>query len=346
MDDSATKGGANGTRTISMLAFRDGQMLDVTGPLEVFAMANRLLSLAATAADGAAYAIEIVALASGPLRMSSGLEIVAGRSLDDCLATTTALDTLMVSGGEGTLAALREPRHIEFIRALAPRARRVASVCSGSFLLAEAGLLDGRRATTHWGRTAQLARHYPAVQVDPDPIYIEDDGVFTSAGVTAGMDLALALVEADHGRALALDVARGLVLFLKRPGGQSQFSTQLASQMAERESLREIQSYIIERLDADLGVDALARRCAMSPRNFARVFSAEVGCTPAKFVERARVEAARRRLEETRGGVEQIAASCGFGSSETMRRAFLRNLQVGPADYRERFRTAAAVDHS
>jgi transcriptional regulator GlxA family with amidase domain len=351
MSDSSSPPNCYGSRRIVMLAFEGGQTLDVTGPLEVFAMANR--ELAAVRGESAArdepdtrpeaYRCEVVALEAGPVRMSSGLEIVAARSIDDCAASLKGLDTLMVSGGEGTLQAMREPRHISFLRELAPSARRVASVCSGSFLLAEAGLLDGRRATTHWRNTAQLAESYPAVEVDPDPIYIEDDGVFTSAGVTSGMDLALALVEADHGRSLALEVARALVLFLKRPGGQSQFSSQLASQLAERENVREVQDYIADHLDADLGVAALARMSAMSPRNFARVFRAEVGATPARFVERSRVEAARRRLEETRGGIDLIAAVCGFGSSETMRRAFLRNLQVGPSEYRDRFRSAATV---
>jgi transcriptional regulator GlxA family with amidase domain len=249
-----------------------------------------------------------------------------------------AIDTLLVAGGRGVEAALRERALLSAIARLAPRARRLASVCTGTFLLAEAGLLDGRRVTTHWDACRDLARRYPALRVDPDPIFVRDGRVATSAGVTAGMDLALALVEEDWGRETALAVARRLVLFLKRPGGQSQFSAQLAAQGAERDALRDVQEFAVGNPDADLSVAALARRAAMSPRHFARVFAREVGTTPARFVERVRVEAARRRLEESAAGVEVIAESCGFGSAETMRRAFLRGLQVSPADYRSRFR--------
>ena len=219
--------------------------------------------------------------------------------------------------------------------------RRLASVCSGTFLLAEAGLLDGRRATTHWRVCDELAHRYPKITVERDPIFVGDRGVYTSAGVTAGMDLALALVEEDHGRELALRVARQLVMFLKRPGGQSQFSAQLAVQAADREPLRELQAWIADHLDADLSVAELASQVAMSERNFARVFTREVGLTAARFVERARVEGARRRLEESTDGVEMIAARCGFGSAEVMRRAFLRLLGVPPSAYRGRFRSAA-----
>jgi transcriptional regulator GlxA family with amidase domain len=222
---------------------------------------------------------------------------------------------------------------------MAPRVRRLGSVCSGAFLLAEAGLLDGRRATTHWGWCKVLAERHPAVRVDPDPIFVRDGNVYTSAGVTAGMDLALALVEEDHGRALALQVARQLVLFLRRPGGQSQFSAQLAVQSADREPLRDLQAWIAEHPGLDLSVPSLARRVAMSPRNFARVFARELGTTPARFVERVRVEAARRRLEESAHGVDMVAAECGFGTAESMRRAFLRTLHVPPSAYRSRFRT-------
>jgi transcriptional regulator GlxA family with amidase domain len=201
-------------------------------------------------------------------------------------------------------------------------------------------LLDGRRATTHWEWCATLAKRYPKVAVAADPIFVKDGNVYTSAGVTAGMDLALALVEEDHGRDVALEVARQLVMFLRRPGGQSQFSAQLAVQTADREPLRELQAWITEHPDGDCSVPALARRVAMSPRNFARVFTREVGMTPARFVESVRIEAARRRLEESVHGVESVAASCGFGTAESMRRAFLRTLRVPPAAYRHRFRAA------
>ena len=208
-------------------------------------------------------------------------------------------------------------------------------------MLAEAGLLDGRRATTHWAACARLAARYPKVTVDPDPIFVRDGRIWTSAGVTAGMDLALALVEEDHGRDVALGVARELVLFLKRPGGQSQFSAQLQAQLAEREPLRDLQAWMADHPTADLSVEALAKRVAMSPRHFARVFKHETGATPARAALAARVEAARRRLEDGDDGLEGVAAACGFGSAEVMRRAFLRTLRVGPAVYRRRFRHAS-----
>ncbi|MFI5317287.1 MAG: GlxA family transcriptional regulator, partial [Myxococcota bacterium] len=238
--------------------------------------------------------------------------------------------------------ALRDRALVDFLRRAAPRARRVASICSGTFLLAEAGLLDGRRATTHWAHCAELAKRYPRVAVETDPIFVRDGKLWSSAGVCAGMDLALALAEQDHGRELALTVAQWMVLFLKRPGGQSQFSVGLAAQATEHERIRELQAWAQAHLPADLGIAALAKRAAMSPRNFARVFAREVGETPARWVERARVEAARRLLEESDDGVDAVASRCGFGTAETLRRAFLRQLRVGPAAYRARFRSAAA----
>jgi transcriptional regulator GlxA family with amidase domain len=325
--------------TVAVLAFPEAQSLDVMGPLEVFSTSARLAEAAGSGARG--YDARLIAASgAGPVRMSCGIELVA-RALPD--PATLRLDTLIVAGGVGTRAAADDPGLIAWLRAAAPRVRRLASVCSGAFLLAEAGLLDGRRATTHWSVCAELARRYPRVKVDPDPIFVRDGSVYTSAGVTSGMDLSLALVEEDHGRELALAAARWLVLFLKRPGGQSQFSAQLASQLASREPIQALQAWIVENVRADLSVAALARRAGMSPRNFARVFTREVGATPAAFVEAARVEAARRRLEqEGWRGVETIAAECGFGSAETMRRAFLRRVRVSPTDYRSRFQAAPA----
>jgi transcriptional regulator GlxA family with amidase domain len=210
-------------------------------------------------------------------------------------------------------------------------------VCTGAFVLAEAGLLDGKRAATHWQSCARFAERYPKVAVDPDPIFVRQGRVYTSAGVTAGMDLALALVEEDHGHQIAREVARELVLFLKRPGGQSQFSAQLQTQFSDRAPLAELQAWIADHLAADLSVAALAHRVAMSPRNFARVFALSIGRTPARFVEQVRVEAARRRLEESRASVDEIAEKCGFGTRESMRRSFQRLLRVSPAAYRSRF---------
>jgi transcriptional regulator GlxA family with amidase domain len=215
--------------------------------------------------------------------------------------------------------------------------RRLASVCTGAFFLAEAGLLDGRRATTHWAYCERLARRYPRVQVEADTLFVREGRIYTAAGVTAGMDLALAMVEEDHGREVALAVARELVLFLCRPGGQAQFSAQLAVQLAEHEPLRDLQAWILDHPREDLSVEALARRVAMSPRNFARVFTREVGTTPARFVTSVRVETARRLLEETSHDLPAVCDRSGLGSPESMRRAFQRTVGVAPSRYRERF---------
>ena len=216
----------------------------------------------------------------------------------------------------------------------------MTSVCSGAFVLARAGLLDGRRATTHWRACELLAASFPLVEVDPDPIYVRDGNVFTSAGVTAGMDLALALVEDDLGRDVALAIARRMVLFLRRPANQSQFSAPLQAQAAERDGIRQVQHLVTEHPEGDCSVAALARVAMMSERNFARCFSTEVGVTPARYVERVRVETARRLLEDTDEGVESVAAAAGFGTAETMRRTFLRLLRTNPTEYRRRFRAA------
>ncbi len=277
-----------------MLGFPDAQMLDITGPLEVFAMASQQLESGRATDPG--YRISLVATERGPLRCSSGVSLLTDAAFP---AVRGPIDTLLVAGGEGERSALRDEALVAWIGRAARRSRRVAGVCSGAFLLARAGLLDGRRATTHWASVAQLARAFPAVKVEPDRIYVRDGDVYTSAGVSAGMDLALALVEEDCGRKIALAVARRLVLFLKRPGGQSQFSSQLEAQLADRAPLRELQGWIAGHPTADLSVEALAKRVALSPRHFARVFARDLGVTPARYVERVRVEVARRRLEES-----------------------------------------------
>jgi transcriptional regulator GlxA family with amidase domain len=322
-------------RRIAVLAFPEFQLLDVTGPWEVFGRTTRWLR---DQGRTGGYTLELAASAPGSVTSSSGLELAVHKTLGQLRGP---LDTLVVAGGVGTRAALRDSGLIRFLRSAPRRARRTASVCTGAFLLAEAGLLDGRRATTHWASCADLAARYPKLHVEPDPIFVRDGRIWTSAGVTAGMDLALALVEADHGREVALAVALELVLFLKRPGGQAQFSAQLQAQLAERDSLRDLQAWMADHPDDDLSVEALARRVAMSPRHFARVFKQGTGMTPARAALAACVEAARRRLEDGDDGVEGVASACGFGSAEVMRRAFLRTLRGGPAVYRRRFRRAS-----
>jgi transcriptional regulator GlxA family with amidase domain len=302
----------------------------------VFAGASRVL--AERGLEDPGYRVRVAARGRVQLRCASGLTLVPDVSLDEAGGP---IDTLIVAGGSGSRAAVGDAELLAGIRALARDARRVASVCTGAFLLAEAGLLDGRRVTTHWAACEALARRYPAVEVDADPIWVRDGDVYTSAGVTAGMDLALALVEEDLGRDVALTVARWLVLFLRRPGNQSQFSAQLAGQLAGRAALRELQAWIVEHPDAELTVEALAARVAMSPRHFARSFRREVGLTPGRYVERVRVETARRRLEDSTDPIEHVADACGFGTAETMRRSFIRALGVPPAEYRRRFVAAA-----
>jgi transcriptional regulator GlxA family with amidase domain len=315
-------------RNVVIVGFPGIQVLDVTGPGEVFSMADRLA--------GGAYDVKVCARTREPLSTSGQLLVAPNGPLP----ARGAIDTLVVPGGLGTREARKDAKLIAWIRTAAGRSRRVASVCTGAFLLAEAGLLDGRRATTHWASGEALARSYPRVEVDTDPIFVRDGDVYTSAGVTAGMDLALALVEEDLGGEAALEVARWMVLFLKRPGGQSQFSAQLSSQLAERRPLRDLQAWIVEHPDAELTVPALAARTHMSERNFARAFRREVGMTPGAYVEAVRVDRARMLLETSDSPVEAVARQCGFGTVETMRRAFARRMNVSPSDYRGRFRAA------
>jgi len=306
--------------------------------LEVFSGAQLLLDADSRSERG--YRVSVISGSGAPLATSSGLTIIPGASLVQARAD---IDTLIVAGGYGCMEAAEDTALIDWLRHASGSARRTASVCSGAFLLAEAGLLDGRRATTHWASAEELARRYPAVKVDSEPIFLRDGKVWTSAGVTAGMDLALAMVEEDLDREVALTIARHLVLFLRRPGNQSQFSATLATQQPHREPLREAQRYAVENPAADLSVEAMAERAHLSPRHFARSFRAEVGVTPARYVEHVRLEAARRRLE-TSDPVGAVAASCGFGTPETMRRVFLRALGVGPAEYRRRFQGVALED--
>ncbi len=312
---------------IGIVAFDGVEALDVTGPWEVLHTAGAI----------AGEVPELICItASGEdVRSSSGLSYSADAAITD----VDELDTLIVAGGIGVSDALAERKLVAGVARLAAVARRTGAVCSGAFLIAEAGLLDGRRATTHWARCGELAARYPAVEVDPDPIFIRDGQVFTSAGVTAGMDLALALVEEDVGRVVALQTARMLVLYARRPGGQSQFSVQLAHQSAERAPLKDLVAWISEHPDEDLSVGALGARMHLSERQLSRVFRAELDATPAAYVEQVRIERARALLETDGDSLERVAARCGFASAEVMRRAFHRRLGASPRDYRDRFRS-------
>ena len=321
-------------RRIVILAFEGAQTLDVTGPYEVFSTADRITG-------GSSYTVEIVAASGDPLRTGSGLCLLPHRATS---AVRGPIDTLVIAGGDGVMHAVEDERLVRWVQRAAARSRRVTSVCTGAFLLARAGLLDGRRAATHWASAEALAQLHPSVEVDSEAIFVRDGDVWTSAGVTAGMDLALALVEDDLGRRVALETARWLVVFVQRPGGQSQFSPHLRAQLAERRPLRDLQEWITVNLDADLSVAALAARANMSERNFARAFAREVGMTPGAYVEAIRVDHARLRLESTGQQLEAVAHDCGFGTVETMRRAFHRRLGVGPAAYRDRFNTRGAPD--
>jgi transcriptional regulator GlxA family with amidase domain len=322
-------------RRIIVLAVPPVEELDVVGPWEVFATANHALGR-----DGPAYSLELVTTGRMlSLAGDSGLILSATRHYR---AVKGEIDTLIVPGGTGA-QAMRKCEVLAWLREISKKARRTASICTGAFLLARAGLLDGKAVTTHWMFAKELARQYPKLRVEADRIYIQDGRLYTSAGVTAGMDLALALLDEDLGSALALQVARSLVLFLQRPGGQNQFSALLSAQASDLKPLRELQVWMAENLRQNLSVDQLASRVAMSPRNFARVFVREFGTTPAGLVENLRIEASRRILETTEKSLKEIAASVGFHSVEVMRRAFERNLGTSPKRYREVFARGAAV---
>ena len=379
-------------KRVVFVVYQDLQILDLTGPFEVFALANRLTSgrrpedvrgegttvgqngrRAQQGPDSQPcpdsrpgpdsqpdpegrqltdsqqlpdsqrgpqdryspqYELAVVSVDGRPVRSSGGIDIAPDSSID---SSAGPIDTLVVVGGTGTIEAVRDERLVAWIATAARRSRRVTSVCSGAFLLARAGLLDGRRATTHWDSCALLAESFPSVTVDPDSIFVRDGNVWTSAGVTTGMDLALALVEEDLGPDLARLVARWLVLFVQRPGGQAQFSAQLAAQRPQRPSLRDLEGWIADHLGDDLSVAIMAERVVMSNRTFARVFRQEMGVTPAAYVEGVRVEAARRLLETTPCGLAEVARVCGFGTVETMHRVFKRTVRVTPGEYRRHF---------
>ena len=315
------------SRQIVMFAFANAQILDIVGPLQMLSGVN-------DACGGAAYRLTILAERKGELVTTSGMKLIADGAWDDLPKT---IDTMIVAGGDGTREAVRNKALLAAVRTAAKKARRIVSVCSGSFVLAAAGLLKGKRATTHWQSTDDLARLFPDITVEADAIYVRDGQVWTSAGVTAGMDLALALIREDFGDDMALAIARRHVVFLMRPGGQSQFSAHLSVEANAQGKLAKLLRWIPDHVSDELDIPAMARKANMSERNFARVFREETGKTPAHFVECARIDAARRLLTQSEIPVETVARRTGFGSEERMRRAFQRQLKVSPASFRARF---------
>lgn len=317
------------TRRVLIVAVPPVRTLDVFGPLEVFGDANRSRS------DGPTYEINII---------SGGTDRDVLTHLGTTLRTDKTygeyrgpVDTLLVAGFDGVSKVRYEPKFLSWLKDRCGSSRRFGSVCTGALVLAEAGLLNGRRATTHWNWCEELARDYPQVTVDPTPIYVRDGNCYTSAGVTAGIDLALALVEEDLGRSIALKAAQMMVVFLRRPGGQSQFSATLMAQISVKSPFNELLAWLPDNIRDNHSVKRLAQRAAMSPRNFARLFQKEVGRTPARYIEDLRLEAARRQIESTAMGFEEVAVSCGFTSAEILRRAFERRLGVTPRQYRASF---------
>jgi transcriptional regulator GlxA family with amidase domain len=330
---------SNGPLRVVLLTTPDAQPLDVAGPHEIFSLAGRKLRELGDE-SGRGYTVEVLNIGKGRvITGESGLSFLAKRSYRSLAGP---VDTLLITGGmePWNPVGKEQEKVLEWIRSWAPRVRRLGSICTGAFILAAAGLLDGRRATTHWYFCHQLGREYPKVKVDAEPIFIQDGNIFTSAGVTSGMDMSLALVEQDFGSEVALRIARAYVMFLRRPGGQSQFSTPMSFTASSESPLNKLQVWVLENLQQRLSVERLASRVNMSPRNFARLFARDFGMAPGEYLTRVRIEAARKRLEETNEGVERIAAETGFQTAETMRRAFLRILKVNPNDYRSRFRGA------
>ena len=315
------------TRLVAILALPGVQLLDVAGPLDVFAQAN-------LESGSSSYLCRVIGLKSGPVQSSSGARLYADGVVNE---QPERYDTVLVAGAPHISNLKPDPITQAWIRGAAKRARRFGSVCTGAFVLAHSGLLDGRRVTTHWACAPALAQAYPNVQVEEDAMYIRDGKLRTSAGVTAGLDLALALVEEDLGRDIARQVASQLVMYFKRPGGQLQFSRHGQSSVGGRSVLQETQRWAMANLSSPLSVDALAAHAGMSPRHFARLFSTEIGETPAVWVERARISAARLLLEEQGDVPKQVATKVGFASTDTLRRAFMKHVGITPAEYRKRF---------
>ena len=324
-------------RKIIILAIPLAQELDVIGPASVFGTANRYLDRYTRG-----YEVELVTAGMRPfIETESGVTLVASHGLSSRMKPP---DTLLVAGGPGARGSLSRET-VTWLQRMAPKVRRLGGVCTGAFALAEAGLLDGRRATTHWEYAPEFARRFPRVITDPAPIWVYDEGRYTSAGITAGMDLALALLEDDVGSEIALAVARHLVMFLRRPGGQAQFSAALTPLRSDRPVFRDLPAWILGHLHDDLSVPILAEYVAMSERSFARRFTREVGTSPARFVERLRLDEARRLFETTDATIDDVASRCGFARAEVFRRAFRRAFATSPGEYRERFVTLHGFQH-
>lgn len=324
------------TKLIAQVIFQQAQALDITGPVEVFAQANKFLRKYGKVTDPI-YDIVLVAADTAPVTMSSGIKILADSTFETFNTANRQIDTLVISGGNGVEDIKQDSGFINFVRDHGEKATRIASICTGTFALARTGLLDGRQATTHWASCQKLIDEHPEISVAPDMIYVRDHNIYSSAGVTAGIDLALALVEEDFGREIVLEIAKQLVVFMKRQGGQSQFSTTLARQQVTNHSLNKILDWIKENPKQELSMERLAYQSGMSERNFARVFKSEVGITPGKYIEKMRVEIAAQQIETCDDNLQQVAEQSGFTSEEKMRRAFKRQLGVLPHLYRKRF---------
>lgn len=320
----------NRVRKIIMLAYDDAQILDVVGPLEVFSRTSRWL-IDNNRSSYPAYDVEIVASAAGEIIVSSGVRLISSRSYQDVLEP---IDTLLVAGGRGFRNAAEDLALLEWLRSIGSRAKRVGSICTGSFVLAAAGLLEGKRATTHWAHCEEFADENDNVKIDKDAIFVSDGNIYTSAGVTTGMDMALSMVEDDWGAPVALAAAKELVLYLKRPGDEAQLSPHLKAQLTETDSISRLQEWILDNLDRDLSVATLAQRASMSERSLFRHFLQDTGMTPCKYVEQVRVLAAQRRLQNGALSIKKVAALCGFQNEEGLRRTFHRIAGVSPNEYR------------
>lgn len=317
------------TRKLAFLCYPQFQSLDLSGPMEVFAQANKHTDIK--------YEIHILSESGGLNAATSGMQVVTEK-----FCSLAGFDSLIMLGGDGVHQVCENNEYIAYLQEQSGKVQRIISVCSGSLALAKAGLLNGRRATSHWGQVERLASYGQNIVVDPDAIYVRDGNVYTSAGVTTGMDLALSLVEDDHGRNIAMKIAKNLVVFYLRQGGQSQYSEPLKIQSLENDGIRKLCDFIRDNISAQLDVMTLAQRINMSERNFSRIFTKTVGCSPGKFVEQVRLDAARLHLENSRHSLDKIAQLSGFSSAEILRRVFYRQLNVSPAEYRQRF---GKLDH-